>query len=133
MKNRLLTPERVQDIAYSNEEYTPPGVVNITDIAAVEQRYLIPVIGEELYAALAGGDYVELLEEYVAPAVALYVREIVDTPSSPSSKRGLQSARVMMLRLSYHLEENTDSYPEYRSADNILTKCRINGVHIQIP
>ncbi len=90
-----------------------------SDIASAEQRYLIPVIGQSLYDVMMGGAYPTLLDDYVAPAIAEYVREVVDAPSAPASAKGVRRARTMMIRLSRHLDDNEQLYPEYCSSDNI--------------
>ena len=43
-----------------------------SDIVAVEERHIRPVVGEALYGALAEGRYADLMEEYVAPAIAAW-------------------------------------------------------------
>ncbi len=132
MITTLIDPARVIDLAYSNVEYTPPQMVTLPDIIDAEQRYLTPVIGEALRDALLGGAYPTLLSDYVAPALALFVREVADAPTAPRSKGGLRRARAMMLRLSNFLDQNVEEYPEYDPESNTLKRCRIDGTHIQI-
>ncbi len=131
-KTTLITPSEVRDIAYAGEEYTPLELITSASITVAEQRYLIPVIGTELYTALSEGEYSTLLEDYVAPALALYTREVINAPAAPSSPFGMRRARAMMLHLSDLLEDSPSDYPEYKSEDNILNRCRIYGGNIQI-
>ncbi len=133
MTTNLITPEEVYGLAYANvSEYTPVEVITENDITVAERRYLIPVVGDELYASLLAGSYSSLLDDYVAPALALFVREVIDAPSAPASKAGLRRARTMLKRLSDHLDDNSSSYAEYDEDTNILKRCRIHGGDIQI-
>lgn len=63
----LITPESVFRLAFSRDELLSPSVVMPSDIVAVEERHIRPVVGEALYSALAEGRYADLMEEYVAP------------------------------------------------------------------
>ncbi|MFI3304887.1 MAG: hypothetical protein R3Y68_00055 [Rikenellaceae bacterium] len=132
MIDTLITPQRVVELAYSNANYTPSSMIAETDIVTAERKYLIPVIGERLFAALRNGAYLDLMEDYVAPALALYVREQANLPSAPRSAEGMSRARSFIRRLSDHLDDNCATYAEYVASDNILKRCRINGTHIQI-
>ncbi len=44
----------------------------------------------------------------------------------------LSRARHYLAELSQHLEGNAASYPEYKSSENILNRCRIHGGLVQI-
>lgn len=133
MIQTLITPAEVYDIAYSSvAQYTPVEVITEVDILTAEQRYLVPVIGERLYAAISSGEYTSLVSDYIAPTLSLYVREVVNAPSAPASKDGMRRARAMMIYLSDYLDDNQDSYPEYVESENILKRCRIYGADIQI-
>ncbi len=132
MKDILITPQRVVDIAYSNCDYTPPSMISECDIVTAQRKYLAPVVGEQLIAALLRGDYLGLMEEYVAQPLALYVRELANLPSAPRSSEGMSRARSMMRRLSDHLEDNKAAYPEYVASCNILKRCKIDGNFVQI-
>ncbi len=107
-------------------------MVTIFDIATAEERYLIPVIGAKLVEAVRAGNYPILLSDYIAPALALYTREVANTPTAPRSAEGQRRARAMMLRLSNLLDEKSGEYPEYSPECNTLKRCRIDGGHIQV-
>ncbi len=132
MIDTLITPQRVIDLAYSNADYTPSSMIAEADILTAERKYLIPVIGETLFDSLLRGDYLELMEDYVEPALALYVRELANLPSAPRSPEGMRRARSLIRRLSDHLDDNCATYAEYVASDNILKRCKIDGTHIQI-
>ncbi|MFR9588418.1 MAG: hypothetical protein SNH79_03545 [Rikenellaceae bacterium] len=82
--------------------------------------------------AIYNGCYCELFEEYVAPALAEYVRIVLDLPSAPADKKSRVNARALMARLSRYLEENLASYPEYEPANNVLRRCAIRGGFVQV-
>lgn len=129
---RLMEPKRVLELAYDGVDFTPDIDITINDIVTATNRYIIPVIGKALYEQLLEGNYPVLMNDYVAPALALYVREVVDAPTAPRSAAGLQRARSMLMRVSDFLDEDSASYPEYEASRNILKRCRINGSNIQI-
>ena len=77
MMNRLITPRQVVDLAFGEAEYLSEQAVSDADIVAATSRYVVPIVGEELAERLAEGEYSELLNEYVAPALAAAVRYMI--------------------------------------------------------
>lgn len=133
MTTTVITPSEVYELAFSAVyEYTPVEVITEADIVLAEQKFLIPIIGGDLHAAILDEQYSTLVSDYIATALALCVREMVNAPSAPASKDGMRRARAMMRRLSDHLDDNQSSYPEYVESENILKRCRIHGHDIQI-
>ena len=61
----LVTAERAYALVFSPEEPYGASAITETDIAEAESRYLMPVVGEELYNAL--DTYTTLKTEYVEP------------------------------------------------------------------
>ena len=53
--NTLITPAQAVALAFADGEYLAPESVTQSDIAAAEQRYLVPVIGRLLYEKLLSG------------------------------------------------------------------------------
>ena len=76
MKN-LITNEQVISLAFGDGEYLSPEVVLPADIASAEARYIIPVVGEKLHQEMLDGAQKTLLEDYVAPALAMAVRTMI--------------------------------------------------------
>ena len=74
----LINVEDVMRLAFTAEEGCRGHVVSELDIYVAECRYLVPVIGRALYNKLLEGEYGELMEGYVAPALAAWVRYIVE-------------------------------------------------------
>ncbi len=127
----LIEAQRVIAIAYAGSGYIPEEIITHSDIVTSQQRYLIPVIGPSLFDALMMGEYSSLYDEYVEPALAHFVKVVVDAPSSPATKRSLVVARTMMRRLSDHLEQNIALYPEYNPENNILKRVRLDSGYVQ--
>ena len=156
MKN-IITPHQAVELAWGTGEYMSPLSVSAADIAAAENRYLVPVIGHRMAAALAAGSYEELCRDYAAPALALFVRYMVqpaldirtaqagsvvqrssgsepaDAEARAASLRSLRRrAGELLRRLSDKLESDPAAYPEYDSANNILKHCTTDGGIVQV-
>ncbi|MFR9620680.1 MAG: hypothetical protein SNH63_05605 [Rikenellaceae bacterium] len=132
MIKTLITPQEVIEIAYAGEVYTPDSAVTDADILAAQQRFITPVVGEDLMLALANDNYSLLLSSYVVPALAEYVRVLCDTPTAPASHRVKMRAKALLRELSDHLEEYQESYSEYESSENVLNRCNCDGGFVQI-
>ncbi len=132
MIKTLITPQDVIDLAYAGAPYTPPSTITEADILAAQQRYITPVVGESLMESFANGEYTDLLEDYVVPALAEYVRIDCNSATAPATKRERQRAKVLLRLLSDHLEDNASSYPGYSSFDNVLNRCNCDGGFVQV-
>ena len=75
--NTLITPLQVLRLAFGDGEYLPPETITEADIAAAEQRYIVPVIGRALYEKLLGGSYAGFRTGYLAAPAALFTRVAV--------------------------------------------------------
>ena len=138
-------------MAFSTEEPYSASVITETDIAEAESRYLMPVVGEELYNAL--DTYTTLKTEYVEPMLAAWVRYIVEphlaTRCCPCYSEGRiteavndHTERVMRAlkeravaltrRLSDHLNSHSADYVEYNPKTNPLNRCFIYGNIVQV-
>ncbi len=154
----LITPTEAVALAFGDGEYVAPEAIAEADIAAAERRYIVPVVGQKLYARLTEGAHAEFTAEYLAPAAALWTRVLVQprldvrtgqcgtvapkpAGAQPASDaqclrlmRSLRTkARTLLRRAAEYLAENAKSFPEYDPQDNILKKCTIHGNFIQIP
>lgn len=153
----LITSSQVLKLAFRDGTYFPPDTVTESDIAAAEQRYIVPIIGQALYEKLLDGTYAAFTGEYLATAVALCTRIMVQprldirtdvsgttAPKSQTTQpadnaaleRMLQSlrteARALLRRTSDHLRKNSAQFPEYNASTDILTHCSIDGGFVQI-
>ena len=76
MKN-IITNEEVIELAFGDGEYVSPDVVGDADIAAAAIHYIIPVVGAELYEEMLEGSHPTLRNDFVAPALAMAVRTMI--------------------------------------------------------
>ena len=147
----LVTAERAYALAFSTEEPYSASAITEADIVEAESRYLIPIVGEELYNAMA--KYSTLMSEYVEPMVAAWVRYIVEphlatrcctcyaegrvteavNDHTERVMRALKEKAVALTRrLSDHLNSHSVDYVEYNPKTNPLNRCFIYGNIVQI-
>ncbi len=156
MKN-LITNEQVISLAFGDGEYLSPEVVLDSDIALAEDRYIMPVVGAELHKALLEGSYPTLLNDFVAPALAMAVRTMIQPAlnvrtgqlglqiasslrADSSTKTAMQSLQkslrlrrqALLKRLSSYLKNHASEFPAYNPNDDALQKCSIDGGIIQM-
>ena len=153
----LLTPEQVVCSAFAESECLSADVVTEADIVAATSRYITPIVGQSMVEKLAEQEYPTLMDEYVAPALAAAVRAVIQpiinlrtgdsglvapkgesfTTPSQSSVTALQQRlkcrqRELLKRLSEHLNNCSEEYPEYDPECNILNRCSLDGGFVQI-
>lgn len=153
----LITPSQAVALAFADGEYLAPEVITDADIAAAGHRYIEPVAGSALCEALVAGRYPDLLADYVAPALAMAVRTMVQralnvrtgqmglsVPDCSGSQTAVQSAtaelqrsivarrRALLARLSDHLAEYGAEFPEYDASHDAMKHCTIDGGIVQI-
>lgn len=157
MNKTLTTQTQVIELAFAEAEYMPATAVSPAEIAMAEERCVVPVTGRALYEKMLAGEYPQLRDQYVIPAVAYYTRlgmqPLTDIRSGrfgtvaprsancqPADRRQildlrrslLNKARALQRRMSQYLERNADQFPEYVSDDNILNRCSTDGGFVQI-
>lgn len=142
----LLTPIQLYSFIFSEEENSNPSVVRDTDIAIVESRYLLPIVGERLYTKLLNGGYYDLRMDYVVPMVCAWTRYLVepllaercglDHGTTAVDKEVLQRLKSVATsysrRLSDYLNAHAEEFAEYNPIDNPLNHCSIDGNIVQI-
>ena len=151
--NTLMTAERLFSLVFTREESYNAAVIMPMDVVEAESRYLVPVVGSALYEAMLGGGYAELVDEYVAPMVAAWVRYVVEPhlasrccmchserditeAVNENSERVMRALReravVLTRRLSDYLNAHSVDYEEYNREDNPLNRCFIYGDIVQV-
>ena len=70
--NTLITPAQAVASAFTDGEYLAPEAIGEGDIAAAEQRYIVPVIGRAFHEKLLAGLHAGFTAEYLAAPVALF-------------------------------------------------------------
>jgi len=147
-----MTPAEVAAAAFRAPEFIQPDAVGESAILAAQRRHIRPVVGAALYAALCRGDYVSLLEEYIRPPLALYVKlamlpalavqtgaaGVVELHSANLARAGEAKMRgaarrlrsdadALMRRAAEHIEASRGLYPEYDPEENVLNRCSVAG------
>ncbi len=156
MKN-VITNEQVISLAFGDGEYISPEVILDSDIALAADSHIIPVVGKELYQEMLDGSQRALLEDYVAPALAMAVRTIIQpalnvrtgqaglgistslrSDSSTKSaigtlQRSLRNRRQALLRrLSNYLKNHASEFPSYDVGRDAMQRCSIDGGYVQM-
>ena len=156
---RLIAPERVVELAFSEGEFLPRERISETQILLAEERYLRPIVGQTLYEALGDGEYAEFCKEYVEPLLAYGVKYLllpelrvyvgacgVAEPSGvgwrsaseesfSALREGVKSQlKSLRRRLNQALgrEHEAGRLPLYDPKENILKRCRIDGGLVQM-
>ena len=75
--NLLITPAEVVALAFGCGAELLSGQISQATIVAAERKYLVPVWGAKMVERMKAGDFAELVEEWVRPALALYVKRLV--------------------------------------------------------
>ncbi len=156
MKN-LITNEQVISLAFGDGEYLAAEVVLDSDIASAAEQYILPVVGTKLYEEMVNGSQKSLLDDYVAPALAMAVRTMIQPalnvrtgqgglyiPSSARSDTSIRSTsqalqrslcrrrQALLRRLSNYLKRNASKFPSYNASHDAMQKCSINGGYVQM-
>lgn len=155
--NTLITPAQAVASAFTDGEYLAPEAIGEGDIAAAEQRYIVPVIGRAFHEKLLAGLHAGFTAEYLAAPVALFTRIAVqprldirtgqcgtvapksgsyqpadaqslrELPTQPCAARPARSCAA----LPEYLEAHAAEFPEYDPDNNILKRCTTDGNLIQ--
>ncbi len=149
----LITPAQVAQMAFRAPDFISENAVPEATILAAQQKFVRPVLGDALFDALCGGAYPVLLADYVAPALALYVKMLMlpslavqsgaggvveanpknfaragDVRLRAAVRRLRSDALALMRRTIEHIESAASGvYPEYDPAGNILNRCFTDG------
>lgn len=151
MMNSLITAREAAEIAFPGQFMGCEAISEAT-IAAAEQRFIVPVVGERLYRRMLEGAYRMLRTEYLAPALALWVKlsmlpsmavqsgemGVVELESGVLKGAGKEKldllcrrtrceAAAMLRRAVAHIEARAEEYPEYCPQENVLNRCVIGG------
>ena len=153
----IIDRDVVISLAFGEADHLSREAVSETDILVVQDRYLRPILGQKMMAALLKGQYTDLVDDYVAPAIAFAARMVVQpainlrlgdsglfAPKADSLQRpenaaveALQRsirirARQLLKRLSDYVEQNAAKFKEYESSENVFNRCTIDGGFVQI-
>lgn len=153
----LITPQQAVRRAFGDGEYLPAGVIAEADVAAAEQRYVVPVIGRTLYEKLLTGAEADFTRAYLADAVALFTRLTVQprldirtgrcgtmAPKTdwgqPAGDAALcrlrkslrREAMTLLRRAADYLATHAAEFPEYDPRQDLSNRCSTDGGLVQI-
>lgn len=148
----LITPLQVLKTAFGDSEMLPPQTIAPADIAAAEERWIVPAIGRKLYGQLLAGADAEFCADYLAAPVALFTRTLVQPrldirtdrtgTAAPRSSYGqpanddalrqqhrrlLQEARTLLRRATEYLRTHRADFPDYDPDDDPTARCMIES------
>ncbi len=145
----IISPAEVASRAFPSSLDPEGGFIPESSILAAQQKFMKPVLGT-LYPHL--GKYPELVDKYVKPALAQWVRYLVlPTIASQVGSMGIISprgqtfesvapmsvaalrartksdARALTARMVEHIEVLVQDYPEYDPEKNIMNRVSVTG------
>lgn len=148
----LISPEEVASMAFAPLDHITTDDINPLTIACAQERFIVPILGEAMIEALLRGDYADLADKWVCPALALYTRALMmpalalRTSAAGVVKSGnqyldaatenelrslrrstLAQATTLLRKAVARIESAPDCYPEYDPRMNIWRRCRIDG------
>lgn len=153
----LISPIEVLRHAFGGGEVLSPDAISEADIAAAEERYLVPAIGRTLYERLLAGAHAEFRNDYLVCCLALFTRVVVQprldirtarigslapkadngTAADEAALRTLRhnlrcEANTLLRRAVRHLDTHSAEYPEYDTHESHFHHCTIDGGFVQI-
>ncbi len=151
MGNLLVTPGEVVQIAFRGAESVDPNLIGEAMIVTAQYKFIRPVLGK-LYEALSEGKYTQLLDEYIKPPLAHYVKWLLlprlsvqcgtiglvqfkgDNFSAADgkgvtrlAKQVRSDAQVLMKRAVERIESSLEEFPEYEPEQNVLNRIALIG------
>lgn len=147
----MITPSEVAVLAFGGEHMLPAGILDDTAIVSAQQKFLAPVLGT-LWGALDADRHTVLINDYLKPALAQWVRFLIlpavsaqtgaagvvqyggqlftaaeDKALARLLRRVRGNAEALTGALVEHIESRPDDYPEYDPAENIRNRVSIDG------
>lgn len=157
MIKTLITPSEVIEIAFDDRFRLPAEHINPAQILAAEARYIQPVFGD-IYYALQQGDLPEFLDDYIKPALALYVKvllfptlgviqgtlglsyaathkdlELTDDKIAMIREQLMADANALIARAVRYVNENEEEFTLYEDAEDLCATLFPGGIIFQTP
>lgn len=148
----LISPEEVASMAFAPLDHVSSSDVNPMTIAVAQERFIAPVLGQPMIDSMLAGDYAQIADEWVTPALALYTRALMlpmlalrigaagvakggNQYLDAATENELRSLRrstiaqaATLLRKAVRtIEASPESYPQYDPRANIWNHCRTDG------
>lgn len=150
--HNLISSEEVAQLAFAPLDFVTASDVNPLTINVAQERYIVPVLGAEMVEAMLSGDYSELVEELVNPALALYTRvlmlpalalrtgaagvvkgtsQYLDAATENElrvlRRSIIAQASTLLRKAVKQIESAPEQYPQYDPRNNIWHRCRVDG------
>lgn len=85
----LITPFQVVEQAFSPMDHISPSAIRISKIDIAQERFLRPVVGDDLFGRFEEGDYPDFVNQYIQPSLAHFIRySIIEELSVQISDNG---------------------------------------------
>ena len=150
---RFITTEQVAKLAFAPTDFITPDNIPKSAITAAQAKYLVPLFGAETIEQIFADNNKTLAEEYLAPALALFVKAdilpqlavtcgamgVVGAPRSSSfaeadeaslrrvARAIRREARTLLRVVVDEVESNLDKYSDYDPHTNVAHRCSIEG------
>jgi hypothetical protein len=133
----LITSDEVISYVFIGEEKVKSAHIKSSMIDVAEKRFIIPFIGQDMFDAIIGGSYTDILA-LLKPCLAFFVRYVVlpdlsisvtnmgmmsnhtDYSSSVTNEdkrvlrqSALDNGQSLLNSIIHYLNDNHDSYPEF--------------------
>lgn len=148
----LMSPAEVEAAAFGDMGGQNGALVSESAVYAAQCKFIKPVLGPKMSAALEEGSYAEFAEEYVKPALAMFVKyavlpsvaaragalgvvnfsgECFDAADNEAVRRLRDAVRsdaeALLAAAVGHIEASSGEYPEYDPRENIKNRVSIGG------
>lgn len=146
----LMTPEEASLMAFGGK--VAAARITEADIAATQRRYIEPVLGASLWGAIESGKYAPLVEEWIKPALALFLKYMLlpavsvrvgelgvvrfegesFAPASADDvarmRRAVREAAGAALDAAVdYVEASAGAFPEYDPRENVRKRISLAG------
>lgn len=148
----FITPSEVAVLAFGGEDNVDMDLISQAVILAAQRRYVMPVLGRSLSAALENGEYLDVLPELLKPALAMYIKYCIlpsiaaqtgalgivkysglgfdpadDVAFGRLLKRVRMDADSLIDEAIDFIESTAEFFPEYDRTENIRNNISIIG------
>lgn len=147
----LISPRETLELAFPSSPGMSADSITEPIVISAQQKFISPALGA-LYARVEAGETPELLNNYIKPALAYYVKLLVlpvvaasvgqlgivthksdsFAPAAPAvvaalKKRTRSEAAALMRCAIRHIESNPALYPEYDPRENVTRRVSISS------
>jgi len=147
-----MTPAEVSALCFGSDPNIAADFINESTILTAQRRFVLPVTGKDLWTELEKDRYSALLNDYIKPSLALYVKYLVlpaiscqpgilgvvqysgqnfgsaDAEAFARLRKEVRNEADSMMKIcSDHMGVSATLYPEYDPHENILNSVNTKG------